>query len=444
MSFTNSAARLWVLVDCNNFYASCERLFRPDLARAPIVVLSNNDGCIVSRSIEAKALGIGMVPEFFIRPLLRQHKVAVFSSNYALYGDISSRVMRSLESIAPVVEAYSIDEAFLPIAQDLDDAGAIALGKALKRRVTQWTGIPVSVGIGTTRTLAKLAAEQAKKETGVYLARADTSATAALLKKTEVGDIWGIGRKMALKLRCHGIHTAQDLREAENGLILSLVTVAGLHTALELRGIPCLGRELPVPRRTLVSSRSFGQAVSDKGALLQAASLHAVKAAERLREECLEGTAVSVHIRTSRHAERVYSAESVVALPFPSAATDIVMAAARQGIEGIFREGHRYAKVGITIFGLKEADQPSLLDLLPVPGAGAKSLDLTGAVPHTQKNRRQESKDLMAALDSINRRYGQDTLRYGACGQKTEIWHMRQQHRSPRYTTNWNELPRAR
>jgi DNA polymerase V len=279
---------LWALIDCNNFYASCERLFRPDLIGRPVVVLSNNDGCIVARSNEAKLLGIGMgEPEFKVRDLLKRHNVAVFSSNYALYGDISNRVMLTLESFVPFIEQYSIDEAFAPLAGPLA-VNADELALAMRERVRMWTGIFVSVGLGTTCTLAKLAAEIAKKGSGVFRLNAGTHETDKVLAGIPMGDVWGIGRRSAEKLNMRNIKTARDLRDADGGMIRRLLSVTGLNTVLELRGIPCLECEtVPASRRTMVSSRSFGERVSEKGHLTEALAMHAGLAGERLRREKL-------------------------------------------------------------------------------------------------------------------------------------------------------------
>ncbi|MDR1945976.1 MAG: Y-family DNA polymerase [Desulfovibrio sp.] len=429
MQSTNSTPTLWALVDCNNFFASCERLFRPDLAGRPVVVLSSNDGCIVARSNEAKALGIGMgEPEFMVRDLLLRHKVAVFSSNYALYGDISARVMLTLESLAPVVEQYSIDEAFLPL-QGAAAANADELALNLRERVRKWTGIPVTVGIGPTRTLAKLAAETAKKGTGLLRLNAGDAESDRTLAATPVADIWGIGRKSAEKLRLCGIRTAGELRDADGGILRKILGICGLHTSLELRGIPCLDRsETPISRRSMVSSRSFGQKVAEKEDLAEALAMHAALAGERLRREKLEAGGLAVHIRTALYGQEAsYDRTANVTLPSPAANTKDLVRAAKEGLEAVFRPGYAYAKAGIMLF-----------DLVPAGGRQGNLLEWAGPDEGKRRDRK-----LMSALDAVNRRFGRGTLRFAAEGRKDAPWRSRQDRRSPRWTTEWSELPRA-
>ncbi|MDR1241890.1 MAG: Y-family DNA polymerase, partial [Deltaproteobacteria bacterium] len=345
---------LWALVDCNNFFASCERLFRPDLTGKPVVVLSNNDGCIVARSNEAKALGIGMgVPEFKVRDMLKKHGVAVFSSNYALYGDISARVIATMESLVPVVEQYSIDEAFIPLPGSFE-SNVDELAWTLRERIRKWTGMYVSVGVGPTRTLSKLAAEVAKKHNGVCRLILGSQGTEQILLDTPAGDVWGIGRRSVEKLRLRGINTAKDLRDADNGRMQKLLSITGLNTVLELRGIPCINlSEAPAPRRTLVSSRSFGTKVTDKEQLAEALAMHASLAGERLRRGKLETAGMIVHIRTARHGTGLfYDQTTEVRLGSPTSDTKKLIQAALEGLDKIFQSGIFYAKVGILLFDL--------------------------------------------------------------------------------------------
>jgi DNA polymerase V len=421
---------LWALVDCNNFYASCERLFRPDLIGKPVVVLSNNDGCIVARSNEAKALGIAMgEPEFRVRELLKRHNVAVFSSNFALYGDISSRVMRTLESLAPEIEQYSIDEAFIPLAGPLS-ASADELAMKLRARVRKWTGIVVSVGLGTTRTLAKLASETAKRNDGVCRLDAGMYETERMLDVTGTGEIWGIGRKSAEKLRLVGIHTARQFRDADCEMIKKLLTVAGLKTMMELRGFSCIeNEEIPASRRTLISSRSFGRRVTEKEHLAEALAMHAALAGERLRKGKLLAGGLAAHIRTSRYGRGpFYDRAFEVRLRRPTSSTREFIRAAVSRLDDIFRPGYSYAKAGIMLFDLvHENSEPlSLLEL-------ATEAALPG-----------RDKKLMKTLDAINRRFGRGTLRFAAEGVPDAGWRMRQTGRSRRWTTNWDDLPFAR
>ena len=436
---SDSPASLWALVDCNNFYASCEKLFRPDLADRPVVVLSNNDGCIVARSPEAKALGIPMgAPEFKLRSRLQELKVAVFSSNYALYGDISARVTGILEQCCPLVEPYSIDEAFMR----LDGPQRVNLPefcRELRQRVQKWTGITVSVGVGATRTLAKVATHVAKKHPvygGVFSLVRPVEAIDRVLHHTPVEDIWGVGRRQARRLWAEGIRTALHLKHADDILLRRLLTVTGWRTALELRGVPCLGTETaPVARKTLMSTRSFAHRIQDKAMLAQALSTFAVRAAARLRREGLVASGLAVHIRTARPGqaaanERLYDQTVQCSLPVPTADSQQFINAALNGLERIFAPGFAYAKAGVMLYGLERADamQGSLLAL-------AAGNDACG------DGRRQR---LMRSLDDINGRFGRDTVIFGAQGMGHAPWHMRQEHRSPRMTTCWDEIPLVR
>jgi len=431
MRSTSSKPALWALVDCNNFFASCEKLFRPDLADRPVVVLSNNDGCIVARTREAKALGIPMgEPEFKVRDLLKKHNVEVFSSNYALYGDMSARVMATLEHVCPVIEQYSIDEAFVRFEGALL-ADPVAVARNMRETVLQWTGITVSVGIGATRTLAKIAGDIAKKGDGVcLLPDPATPAMEAVLKKTPVGDIWGIGRRLVKKLWAEGVANALQLCNAGELWVRKRLTISGWKTVLELRGIPCIHEdETPTPRRTLVSSRSFAKKVFERQTLEEAVSYFTARAAERLRKEKLTAGGIEVTIRTSRHVERdkFYAAADQAPLLKATSDTGVMLAAARRIMNRIYRQGPAYAKAGVMLFDLapRLRRQGSLFDVV-------------------ESDARRE--ELMTAMDNVNRRYGRGMLRFGAEGppQGRADWRMRQKRRSPRMTTDWNELPKAR
>ena len=430
MRSTSSKRALWALVDCNNFYAACEKLFRPDLADRPVVVLSNNDGCIVARSREAKALGIPMgEPEFKVRDLLRKHNVEVFSSNYELYGDMSARVFATLEHVCPMVEQYSIDEAFVRLEGALL-ADPVAVARSMRETTLQWTGITVSVGIGATRTLAKIAGDIAKKGDGVCLLPDPASQEMeAVLKKTPVADIWGIGRRLTKKLWGEGVSNALQLRNAEEQWVRKRLTVSGWKTVLELRGIPCINEdEAPTPRRTLVSSRSFAKKVYEREALEEAVSHFTARAAERLRKEKLTAGGIEVYIRTSRHANRedFFAAADQASFLKASSDTGVMLEAVHRILNRIFKQGPAYAKAGVMLFDLspRSRRQSSLFDSV-------------------EEDAKRES--LMAALDNINRRFGRGKLRFGSEGpaQGQADWHMRQERRSPCMTTHWGELPRA-
>lgn len=429
MSYSNKV--IWALVDCNNFYASCEKLFRPDLADRPVVVLSNNDGCIVARSAEAKALGIPMgEPEFKARALLRHHGVAVFSSNYALYGDLSARVMGTLEQCCPNVEQYSIDEAFLRLDAPLQ-ANLPEFCRDLRAKVLRWTGITVSVGVATTRTLAKIAnhiAKAHKEYCGAFsLVRAEVDID-RVLAHTPVDEVWGIGRRQARKLRAQAIHTALDLKRADDIWLRRVLTITGWHTSLELRGIPCIGEsDTPVARKTLVSSRSFGSKVRDKESVAEALATYAARAGERLRGEGLVAGGIAAHIRTSRHgAGRRYDQTAYVPFQVPTADTADLIRAVRRALDSIFQEGFAYAKAGVMLYEIEDKDvrQCNLLQLA------------TAA-----KGSRREA--LMGTMDKLNRRYGRRSVRFGAEGPKDAAWHVRRGRCSPRLTTDWAELAQA-
>lgn len=419
---------LYALVDCNNFYASCERLFRPELKDAPIVVLSNNDGCVISRSAEAKALGIPMgAPAFQWEHMFRKGGVAVFSSNYALYGDLSARVMATLEDLAPRVEVYSIDEAFLDLSGVAEPLG---LCRRVRAQVGRHTGIPVSIGLARTKTLAKLAARQAKKDAahaGVFDLTASNDPE-AILRATEAGDVWGIGPRHARRLLARGVRTALDFLRLPTDWVRKEMTVVGLQTQLELKGISCLSvASSPAPRRSVLCSRSFGQLVEDKEHLREAVCAFATRAVEKLRAEGLEAAAVQVFTLTPRHRQELpqHQGQATLTLPAPTSFLPDIVDAALRGLDQAYRAGFAYQKAGVLLLGLAPATgrQQSLLDLPP--------------------EERQRRRALMQVLDAVNRRHGRGALRLAMTSAPDRPWHMRQQRRSPRYTTSWDELPRV-
>lgn len=419
---------LFALVDCNNFYASCERLFRPELKGKPVVVLSNNDGCVIARSNEAKALGIPMgAPAFQWEQQFRKSGVAVFSSNFALYGDLSARVMSVLADMAPQVEVYSIDEAFLDLSGVADPMG---LSHDIRAQVLRWTGIPVSIGIARTKTLAKAANRRAKKDAtlnGVFdhTAEADPE---TLLSGMDVGDIWGIGPRHQKRLWAHGVRTALDFARLPRDWVKKEMSVVGLSTLLELQGFSCMSFErAPAARQSILCSRSFGQLVESKEHLREAVSAYAVRAAEKLRGSGLEAQAVQVFAQTPRHRQEMpqHMGQATVAFQTPTAHTPEIIEAALRGLDQAYREGFRYQRAGVMLLGLTPATgrQTSLLDLSP------------------EESLRQRA--LMAALDGVNRRFGRGALRYAITTAPDRPWHMRQLRRSPSYTTCWEDLPRV-
>lgn len=415
---------IFALVDCNNFYASCERVFNPKLNGQPLVVLSNNDGCVVARSNEAKALGIGMgVPEFQVRLLLREHHVHVFSSNYTLYGDMSQRVMETLEQFCPDLEVYSIDEAFLSLVgferRDLTEHG-----RQIRRTVKQWTGIPVSVGIAETKTLAKIANRVAKRtpDTGGVFDLLACPDRDALLGRIVVEDVWGIGRNHAHMLKQHGITTAFQLRGVDDQWIRKHMGVVGLRLVMELRGVSCMDLEqCPAPKQSLTCSRAFGTLINTLEDMEEAVSVYTSRVAEKLRHEQLAATVLTVCLTTNKFREGPqYSNALTLKLPVVTDNTADLIGCALQGIRTIYRDGYFYKKAGVMLTGL-----------VPVSQTQADLFD---------SQDRKKSNRLMSALDSINDRWGAGTLQYASSG-ITKAWKTQFHRRSPAYTTDWDALP---
>ena len=411
----------FALVDCNNFYASCERVFEPRLEGRPIVVLSNNDGCVVARSAEAKALGIGMgVPFFRVRDLAKKHGVIIRSSNYALYGDMSERVMSVLAAAAPSHEIYSIDECFLDL-ENIPNLGAWCAD--LREQVRRWTGIPVSIGVGTTKTLSKIANKQAKAGNGVCILTPETRE--AVLRATPVGDVWGIGRRWEKMLNGRGIETALDLRNSDERWIRQRMGVVGLRTVQELRGVSCHDLESIAPeKQTTCCARTFAKAVTDKQQVNDAIRTYAERAAEKIRNAGQVCRTVEVFIRTDFHdaATTPYSTTALETLLSPTADSRAITGAALRVFERIWKGGIPYRKAGVLLLELSQADSamPSLFD-----------------------DRLKGSDHLMKAIDRVNGRYGRGSIGLGLSHLRAR-WRMRQERLSPRYTTRWGEIPRAR
>ena len=423
---------LMALADCDTFYASCERVCRPDLAGRPVVVLSNNDGCLVAMSREAKKLGLPMgKPAFEVRSELEKHRVAVFSSNYTLYGDLSHRVMQTLETVVPTVEVYSIDEAFLPLTRALA-ANAPEVAATARERVRKWVGLPVSIGIAPTRVLAKIATRVAKKYPaygGIFdLSR--SRKVEELLASVDVADIWGVGRKGALKLKCEGIRTARDLRDAEPDRIRHLLTVHGLNILMELRGVPSIGEDIPATHTCIISSRSLGYKVMTLEPMLEAVSFHAARAAEKLRGKGLVAQMVSVRIQTAyyRNDQPGHDELTMTRLERPTCDSAVIIGAAKRGLERIFRHGYGYAKAMVMLTDLTDPakGQPHLLDMLDGNAA-----------------RDARRRKLMALVDRINRLEGRGTLRFAAQGATDAKWHMKRERLSPAWTTDSRQLLRV-
>ena len=424
---------VYALVDCNNFYCSCERVFNPKLENRPLVVLSNNDGCAVARSAEAKALGIKMgEPWFELKHLVKRHGLIGLSSNYTLYGDMSHRVMQVLRDFTPDVEVYSIDESFLRIERmRLLCQSHGAMGQAIRRRVRQWTGIPVCVGIGPTKTLAKLANHIAKKNPrfdGVFdVTSYPENDLAALLSSIDVGEVWGVGQRIAGKLETLGIKSVEDLRRASPKSIRLHFSVVLERTVVELQGISCLALEdVAPPKKQIVSSKSFGRMVVSVEELGEALSTYVSRAAEKLRVQGSVCGSLQVFVMTNRFRpeDAQYSNGVVIPLSNPSSDTMSLAAAALFGLSRIYRPGYSYKKCGVM-----------LLDLSP---AHQRQQSLFSQVDDEAKH----SLALMSVLDSVNAKYGRDTLTIASAGTH-KPWAARAESKTPCYTTRWTELPKA-
>lgn len=422
MLFTEHSDKLFALVDCNNFYVSCERVFNPKLCARPVVVLSNNDGCVVARSKEAKAIGIPMgAPAFQYADLFRKHRVIVCSSNYTLYGDMSHRVMQSLRRFTPDVQVYSIDEAFL----HLDHLEAEALSFEIKRDVLQWTGIPVSIGIAPTKTLAKAANHCAKKDaaqTGVF-ALIDIARQESILKSLPVQEIWGIGRQIAELLNRRGIQTAWELRNADDTWIKKHLTIVGLRTVWELRGVSCLQLDEAVPdKKSIMSSKSFGRPVATLPELSEAVACYTSRAAEKMRRQDSVASFLQVFLTTNPHqSEDYYANKAQVVLPQPTAYTPDLIHYAKDALASIYIPGLTYKKAGVLLGGL-EPDHSFQQDLFCKQG---KELEKQRAI--------------MQLMDQANKSFGRRVIRMAAEG-STQPWKMKQERRSHRFTTQWEEL----
>lgn len=418
----------FALVDCNNFYASCERVFQPQLIGRPIVILSNNDGCVIARSNEAKAAGVAMgEPYHHIKDKIAQHGIVVFSSNYTLYGNMSRRVMETLAGFTPELEIYSIDEAFLNLA-GFEHHGLDPYARQVRATVLQWTGIPVSIGIGTTKTLAKIANRLAKKtpSTGGVLDLSSPDQVDAALASTEVADIWGIGHQWANWLHAQGIHTADQLRRADPKQIRKHMSVVGERIVHELNGISCLPLELVQPvKKGITVSRSFGQYLTELDPINEALIHFVMRSGEKLRRQKLMTRHLTVFLWTNRFSSvHPYYANSAAAtLPYPTDYTPELIAHATRLLKRIYRPGFHYKKCGVM-----------LNDLQP---ATYQRLDLFDTRDQTRQRR------LMQAMDALNDDYGARTVRFAGMG-NNPAWTMKAEKRSPRFTTHWQEIPTAK
>ncbi|MBD2752639.1 Y-family DNA polymerase [Spirosoma validum] len=421
---------MYALVDGKNFYASCHRIFRPDLVGRPVVVLSNRDGNIVARSDEAKALGIGMGQLFFeAKDLCQQHGVTVFSSNYELYGDLSARLMSTLTHFAPDVEVYSIDEAFLLLEEYVGIYPTYRdIGSAICSHVGRWLHLPVGVGIGPTKTLAKVANKLAKKSPDLVCVLDTPELIDEALEDFPVEDIWGVGRKSAGKLKNVGIRTAAQLRDVNDDWIQKVMTVNGLRLVHELRGRPCKLLEVnPPPKKSICTEPGFGHVIPDLVQINDALTVHLSRCCEKLRrQESLCG-AVTVWLRTNpfrktpgnKQPAKQYSNSVTVRLPHPTSSTLEIIKYAESSLKAIFRFGYHYAKVGVM-----------LTDLVP---ADFRQAGVFTAGPDERLIR------LAKTMDKVNKRYGRDTLRMASQLYNPE-WPMKPTYLTPRYTTRWEDI----
>lgn len=415
----------FALIDCNNFYASCERVFDPALRNRPVVILSNNDGCVIARSNEAKECGVAMgVPEFKVRPQVRHHNIAVCSSNYALYGDMSRRVMETIQTVTPNIEVYSIDEAFAEIS-GRDHKEIIEKGREIRKRVLQWTGIPVSVGLARTKTLAKLANEAAKSnpDSGGVMALRTKHEHRQLLKNTPVDEIWGVGRNYSKTLQKYRIHTAWDLIQQPDSWIRSKMKVTGLRTVWELRGHSCLEIEDAVDQRKgILSSRSFGKPVYDLSDLMEAVSSFTERASEKLRNQQSLAGMITVTLMTDKYSNPglPYKFGLSVDLETPTADLTKLISVASMCVNQLYKKGRKYKKAWVMLIGL-------------VPDSEIQ----TGLFSEVDYSNRKKS--LMESFDYLNSKFGKRTIHSASSG-IDQPWQMKQQFLSPRYTTRWDEI----
>ncbi len=414
--------KIFALIDCNAFYVSCERVFNPQLNNRPVVALSNNDGCIIARSKEAKALGIKMgVPLFKVKDIIQKEKVIVFSSNYTLYADMSRRVMNVISEFAPSIEIYSIDEAFIELTGFKLDYEEYA--KNLRSTILRCTGIPVSIGIGTTKTLAKVANHIAKDDETLHgiCSLVDAQNIDSILEQTKVEEVWGIGRQLSKKLTHQGVYNAKLLKYSDDQWIRKMMSINGLKTATELRGISCLPlQEFSVTRKSCCTTRTFGEPLMKLEDVEQAMTTFARRATERIRSEGLVASSVSAFLRTSPFDRRnkYYSNSDSVALHTPTCDTIMVVHSALSVVKKIFKEGYKYKKGGVLLSGFytKGTEPPSLFS-----------------------SSKKESHNLMLTIDNINQRYGNDTIQMASECHHTK-WKQKRKNCTQSYTTQASKL----
>ncbi len=423
MSYTsNSKKNKVALIDCNSFYVSCERLFNPKINNKPVVVLSNNDGCVISRSTEAKKIGIKMgEPYFKVKDLVRKNKVHIFSSNYALYGDISRRVMKTLKSFSDKIEIYSIDEAFVDLSH-IEEKEMESYGKEIRERVLKWTGIPTSVGISNTKTLSKVANHIAKKnKTGVIYLKDNVD---EYLKNFQVSDIWGVGKQLSKLYTKNGIDTAYKLKNISNTWVKKSTNVLGAKTVMELRGVPCISLETQeTKRKSCCVSRSFGKKVESLEKLQESVTTHCLNAAEKIRNDHQITKSITIFIRTSPFDKkrRYYSNSITIDLPVATSNSLELVKTAISGLKKIYKYGYFYQKAGIILSKLTDSNDNELNLLAPV-------MD-------------NKSQTLMKAMDFTNAKYGRNAISIAQAGVNNS-WKMRREHSSKIDTASFDSLPK--
>ena len=416
---------VFALVDCNNFYTSCERVFQPQFKNKPVLVLSSNDGCVIARSQETKALGIDMgIPVFKVRHLIEKHRIQVFSSNFSLYGDMSARVMTTLETLAPNVEIYSVDEAFLNLTGVDNCMSLVDFGQQVRRRVYRWVGIPTCVGIAPSKTLAKLANAAAKKHPDLkgVADLMEESDRRYWLSKMPVGDVWGVGRRLTQKLTGRDIKTALALAESDPKSLRKAFSVTLERTIRELNGEPCFSfEEIPAPQKQILCSRSFGERVTEYRHMKEAVCSYVVRACEKLRREDRDAKRITVFMRTSPYNgfEPFYGNSATGVFRVPGRDTRDFIAMAVRLLEGIWRDGYRYMKAGVVLFDFYESGhyQPGLFD---------------------RQFERPHSKELMQVIDRINHS-GKGAVWFAGQGTH-QAWRGRKALSSQHYTTNWEDI----
>ena len=421
MSSTQYTRKI-ALIDCNSFYVSCERLFNPKIRKKPVVVLSNNDGCIISRSNEAKVLGIKMgEPYFKEKDIIVKNNVQVFSSNYSLYGDISRRVMRTLKRFNSDIEIYSIDEAFLDLS-NFPDNEVENVGHEIRNIVLKWTGIPTSIGIAKTKTLSKVANHIAKKKQSGVTSFIGIENIDSILEKVEINDVWGVGKQLTKFYHKSGIYNAKQLKNVSNTWIKKSSNVLSSRTAMELRGIPCIDLEATSSKRkSCVVSRSFGQRVENFQELKEAIASYSLNASEKIRSESLVTKSITVFIRTSPFQSRFgyYSNSKTIDFPIATNNSIEIVKAAISSLETIFKNGYRYQKAGVMLSRLSDS-------------VGGKNLF------SSEKDKKINS--LMKSIDNTNHRYGRSTLSLASAGIHKR-WNTRRQHYSKIDTADFYCLP---